>query len=53
MIKELKASSSLTVSKLYAETAHFFITTTSVLKVCVLAHVSHKITIKSDSETLK
>ena len=52
-IKELKASSSLVVSKLYAETAHFFTTTTPVLKACVLTYTSHEITIKSGSETLK
>ena len=53
MIKELKASSSLTASRLYTKTAHFFITTTSVLKACVSACASCEINIKSDSETSK
>ena len=50
-IKEFKASFSSVVSRLYAETAHFFITTTPVLKAHMLAHISCEITIKLDSET--
>ena len=50
MIKELKASSSSAVSRLYTETTHFFITITLVLKAHVSAHVSCEITIKLDSE---
>ena len=53
MIKELKASSSSAVSKLYAETVYFFITIISVLKAHVLACASYEITIKSDSEISK
>ena len=53
MIKELKASSSSVVSKLYAEVTYFFITTTLILKACVSVCVSYEITIKSGSEILK
>ena len=53
MIKELKASSSLAAPKLYTKTTHFFITTTPVLKACVLTHIFYEITIKTSSETLK
>ena len=53
IIKELKASSSSVASKLYTEITYFFITTTSVLKAYISAHVSCEITIKSDSKTLK
>ena len=49
-IKELKISSSSAVSKLYAEITHFFITTISVLKACVLTCISYEIIIKSGSE---
>ena len=52
IIKEIKASSSSAVSRLYAETICFFTTTIFELKVCILAYTSHDITIKSDSETL-
>ena len=51
IIKELKASSSLVISRLYVETICFFITTISVLKAHVLAYISYEITIKLDSET--
>ena len=50
IIKELKASSSSAVSRLYAEAACFSTNTTPVLKAHVSAHTSHEITIKSDSE---
>ena len=53
MIKELEASSSSAASKLYTEITHFFITTTPVLKACVLVCAFCEITIKSGSETLK
>ena len=50
MIKELKVSSSLAVSRLYAVITHFFITTTLILETHVSAHISYEITIKSDNE---
>ena len=48
--KELKVSSSLVASRLYAETACFFITTTPILKAHVSAHTFYEITIESGSE---
>ena len=51
MIKELKASSSSAVSRLYVEIICFFTTTTSVLEAHILACASQEITIKSGSET--
>ena len=53
IIKELKASSPLAASRLYAETSHFFNNTTPVLEAHVSIYTSHEITIKSGSETLK
>ena len=50
MIKELKVSSSLAVSKLFAETTYFFTTTTLVLKAHILVCTFCEITIKSGSE---
>ena len=52
-IKELRASSSSAAPRLYTETTHSFTKITPVLKACVLACASYKITIKSDSETSK
>ena len=52
-IKELKASSSLAVSRLYTKFTHFFITTTLMLKAHVLVCASCEITIKSGSEISK
>ena len=51
MIKELKAPTPLKAPRLYAEAACFFITITLILKACVLACVSHEITMKPGSET--
>ena len=51
MIKELKASSSSAVSRLYTEIICFFINTTLVLKAHVSACASYEITIKSGYET--
>ena len=51
IIKELKASSSSTILRLYVEITHFIIITLSVLEAQVLAYTSCEITIKLGSET--
>ena len=53
IIKELKVSSSSAAPRLYTKTTHSSTNIISVLEACVLAHVSHEITIKSDSEISK
>ena len=53
IIKELKASSSLTALRLYTEITYFIIIISLIFEAQISAHVFCEITIKLDSETLK